>query len=156
MSVESVRGAMGRKVVDRSDAEELGTLGHLVVDIEAKALQAIVVGKGRKAVVVDWADISFGPDAIMVTGPTAAREPNTERERSAAGGAHDLVGRRTLSRLGNHLGAVDDVTFDPATGDLVDIMVGDRRLPAASLLGLGSFACVVADDVDPGDPRARQ
>lgn len=146
---ESLRRSVGRKVVDRTTAEELGSLAYVVVDAPRRALRAVVVGKAKKARVVDWGDLSFGPDAIMVAGAEAVREPGDDQERAAAGGAHDMVGRRVLSRLGNQLGAVDDVTFDPATGDLAEIVVSGHRLPATSLLGLGSYACVVADDFDP-------
>lgn len=147
--VESVRAAMGRKVVDRSTAEELGAVTHFVVDIGRRALRGIVVGKGKRSMIVDWADLNFGPDAVMVAGPESVREPADEAERAGADGAHDLIGRRALSRLGNQLGAVDDVTFDAEGGELHDITVGAQRLPAKSLLGLGSYACVLADDFDP-------
>jgi len=146
---ESVRAAMGRKVVDRSTAEELGSVAHVVVDASRRALRGIVIGRGKRAMIVDWADLNFGPDAVMVAGPESVREPSDDQERAAAGGAHDLIGRRALSRLGNQLGAIDDVIFGAEGGELREIVVGGHPLPAASLLGLGSYACVLADDFDP-------
>jgi sporulation protein YlmC with PRC-barrel domain len=50
---------------------------------------------------------------------------------------------RVLSDLGNDLGAINDVVFDPATGVIETLAVDDREVPAASLLGVGSFAAIV-------------
>jgi sporulation protein YlmC with PRC-barrel domain len=55
----------------------------------------------------------------------------------------ELVGMRVLSDLGNDLGTISDVVFDPVTGVIETLVVGDREVPAASLLGVGSFAAIV-------------
>ena len=59
---ESFRQAMGRKVVSRSSAKELGAVGHLLVEAQQRQIAAVVIGKGKKARLVDWAQLSgFGP-----------------------------------------------------------------------------------------------
>ena len=141
---ESFRGSSGRKVMSRASANEVGAVGHLLVDAQQRRVAAIVIGHGKKAQLVDWAQLSgFGPDAIMVVDEAALRPPADDRERAAVEGSLELVGKRALSERGNELGQIDDVTFDAATGALEDLLIGDRRVPAGSLLGNGSYAAVL-------------
>lgn len=148
---DSFRGAMGRKVISRASAQELGVVAHLLVDAEGRAVGGLILGKGKKAQLVDWDQVSgFGPDAVMVSDDAALRAPADERERLAASGGLELVGRRVLSEMGNELGTVDDITFDPSTGALESLHVGDQEIPASSLLGSGSYAVVLGDDHQPG------
>ncbi len=138
--------ALGRKVVSRASAEELGTLSHLVIDIERATVALLVVGTGRKARLVAWEHVAgFGPDAVMVADESAVQPPRDDREQEAAGGKLDVVGKRTLSDMGNDLGTITDVVFDPETGAIERIMIGDRGEPAASLLGAGSFAVILRE-----------
>ena len=107
---ESFRGSSGRKVMSRASANEVGSVGHLLVDAQQRRVAAIVIGHGKKAQLVDWAQLSgFGPDAIMVVDEAALRPPADDRERAA----------------------------------LEDLLIGDRRVPAGSLLGNGSYAAVL-------------
>jgi len=135
--------ARGRKVVSRTSAEELGNLAHLVVDIKRSQVESLVVGKGRKALLVAWEQVSgFGPDAVMLTDESALHPPRDDRERAAVDGKLELVGKRALTDLGNGLGTVSDVVFEPMTGVIETLVLGDREEPAASLLGAGSFAAI--------------
>jgi uncharacterized protein YrrD len=141
---DSFRRSRGRKVVSRASAHQLGTVDHLVVDAARRHVAAVVVGHGRKAVLVDWSALSgFGPDAVMVADEGALRPPADDRERAAADGKHEIVGIRALTEHGNALGTVDDVTFDPGTGALEALLVGQREIPASALLGVGSYAAVL-------------
>ena len=141
---ESFRQAIGRKVVSRSSAKELGAVGHLIVDAQQRQIAAVVIGKGKKARLVDWAQLSgFGPDAVMVVDEDTLRPPDDDRERDGVDGKLDLLGKRALSERGNELGKIDDVSFDADTGALEDLVIGDRRVPAAALLGSGSYAAVL-------------
>lgn len=141
--------ASGRKVVSRSSAEELGKLAHVVVDVRQRHVASLVVGKGRKALLVAWENVSgFGPDAVMLADESALYEPRDDDERAAADGKLDLVGKRALSDMGNDLGTVGDVVFDPATGTLETVVFADREEPAASLLGAGSFAVIIRAPAD--------
>jgi len=136
--------AAGRKVVSRASAEELGKLAHVVVDVQQRQVASLVIGKGRKALLVAWEDVSgFGPDAVMLVDESALYAPRDEGERAAADGKLDLVGKRALSDMGNDLGTVTDVAFDPSTGALETLVLGDREEPATSLLGAGSYAAVI-------------
>jgi uncharacterized protein YrrD len=146
---ESVRNSIGRKVVSRATAEELGTVHHLFVDGQLRKIASIVIGRGKKARFVDWAALSgFGADAVMVADESSLRIPADDRERSAAEGRMDLVGKRALSELGNELGSIDDVTFDEGSGALEDLVLGERRIPAGSLMGTGTYAAVLDKNQD--------
>jgi sporulation protein YlmC with PRC-barrel domain len=143
---ESFLGSVGRKVVSRSSAKELGSVSHLLVDARQRRIGAVVIGRGKKAQLVEWAQLSgFGPDAVMVVDEGALRPPSDDRERAAAEGKLELVGKRALSERGNELGELDDVTFDADTGVLEDLLIGARRVHAGSLLGSGSYAAVLEE-----------
>jgi uncharacterized protein YrrD len=146
---ERFTNAVGRKLISRATAEELGNLSHLVVDVGRRAVSGLVVGKGRRAQVVDWEHLTgFGPDAIMLGDDASLHLPVDDYERAAAHGERDLLGRRTLSELGNEVGTIDDVTFDAETGELLSIVIGSREHPAADLLGAGSYAVVLSASVE--------
>jgi sporulation protein YlmC with PRC-barrel domain len=141
---ERFAATLGRRLVSRASAEELGELSHLVVDVEHSKVSSLVVGKGRKAVLVDWDQVTgFGPDAVMVTDDGALHEPRDDHESAAANGKLELIGKRVLTDKGEGLGEASDVVFDPATGSVETLVIGDREVPATSFLGAGSYAVVV-------------
>jgi len=79
---ERFAAAMGRKMVSRASAEELGELAHIVVDVEHRRIAYLTAGKRRKALLVDWENVSgFGPDAVIVTDESAL---HAARRRSRA------------------------------------------------------------------------
>jgi uncharacterized protein YrrD len=115
-----------------------------VLDAHQRQVVAVIIGRGKKAQVVEWAHLSgFGPDAVMVGDEGSLRAPADDRERAAADGELEAVGKRTLTETGNELGELDDVTFDSDTGAIETLLIGDREIPAAALLGSGSYAVVV-------------
>jgi len=117
------------------------------IDAERRAVAGLVIGKGKKAQLVDWEQVSgFGPDAVVVSDEGALRTPIDDRERRAAKGDLEFIGKRALSEAGNELGRVDDVTFDASTGALVTLRIGEDEVPAGSLLGGGSYAAVLRVD----------
>ena len=135
---DSFRHAAGRKVISRASARALGVVDHLLVDAEQRRIAAVIVGRGNKAQLVDWADLSgFGPDAVMVGDEGALRPPLDDRERAAADGKLGLVGKRVLTERGNELGTLDDVTFDPETGFVEMLRIGDRDIPAGPCSAAG-------------------
>jgi sporulation protein YlmC with PRC-barrel domain len=147
---DSFRRATGRKVISRASARALGAVDDLLVDAEQRRIAAVIVGRGRKAQLVDWSKLSgFGPDAVMVSDEGALRPPFDDRERAAADGKLGLVGKRTLTERGNEVGTLDDITFDPETGILEILRIGDREIPAGSLLGGGPYAVVLDADQEP-------
>ncbi len=136
--------AVGRKVVSRQSAEEFGTVSHLVVDASTRHVSAVVVGKRRRARLIDWARLTgMGPDAAIIEADDALHEPADEREHAAVAGKLEFLGKRALQETGNELGKIDDVVFDPSSGELLQILVGATEHPATLLLGAGSYAVVL-------------
>jgi sporulation protein YlmC with PRC-barrel domain len=145
---ETFRSALGRKVVSRASAEALGTVSHFVVGDDHKRVAAIVLGKGRRARIIDWGQLSgFGPDAVMVIDDGALRPPVDDHDRAASRGQSDLLGKRALSELGDELGHVDDVVFDPVSGELVLLVIGEQEHPVSSLFSNGPYAAVISQPV---------
>jgi len=137
--------AVGRKVVSRQSAEEFGTVSHLVVDASTRHVSAVVVGKRRRARLIDWARLTgMGPDAAIIEADDVLHEPADEREHAAVAGKLEFLGKRALQETGNELGKIDDVVFDPSSGELLQILVGATEHPATLLLGAGSYAVVLA------------
>jgi len=138
-SVPAFREAHGRPVMSRSSAEKIGEVGQFVVDASARRITAVVVGKGRKARVVDWDGIvGFGPDAVMVESDDRLREPNDGETKT------DWLGRRVMTDLGFELGPLEDVEFDAESGAVQSLAVKDGdAISADRVLGAGSFAIVV-------------
>ena len=140
---DSFTAATGRKVLSRASAEELGKLTQLLVDVGDRRVAQLVVGKGRRVRSVDWEHVTgFGPDAVMLDDAASL----VTRDASTAGA--DLLGQRALSELGNELGWVDDVIFDPTTGAILSLVVGTSEHAAAALLGAGSYAAVLGAAAD--------
>jgi uncharacterized protein YrrD len=129
--------ASGRRVVSRASAEELGNLAHVVVDVKRRQVASLVVGEGRNALLVGWEQVSgFGPDAVVIAEESALRPPRDDRERAAADGKLELVGKRALSDMGDDLGTVSDVLFRPCDRRHRDS--GARRPRGASGVAPGS------------------
>jgi uncharacterized protein YrrD len=148
---ESFRGALGRKVVSRATAHELGAVDQLVTTADCRSVASVVIGRGKKAQLVDWGQLSgFGVDAVMVNDESALRSPSDDREQRAANGKLELIGTRVLSEWGNELGHVDDILFDPGSGSVEALALVDRQIPGEAILGVGSYAVVVAASHDPG------
>ncbi len=140
-----LRDAMGRAVVARDTAETVGQVYGAVVDVGARRITAIQVGKGHKAQLADWSAITgVGPDAIVVDSETGLRSAQGEREERIVKGDIALLGGRVLTDRGDALGTLEDVEFDEDTGEVVALVCGDTSVPAARLRSVGSFAIVVA------------
>ncbi len=141
---DSFREANGRKVISRASARDLGTVSHLLVDAGRRRIAAVVVGRGKRARLVQWAQLSsFGPDAVMVVDEASLRPPADDRERAGVDGKLELVGKRALTERGNDLGTIHDVTFDAGTGALELLQIGEREFPSGALLGSGPYAVVL-------------
>lgn len=134
---------IGRDVVDTSTAEAVGRVEGLVIDVDGGVVAAIVVG-GR---VVSWADAEgVGSDAVTLRSSELLGEPGTDAARSAVAGSSDPVSKRVITEDGFELGKVVDIEFDPDSGVLDRLVLDDGEVGAGRLLGVGSFAVVVAPD----------
>jgi sporulation protein YlmC with PRC-barrel domain len=134
---------LGQGVVSAATAERLGTVAGLVVDPAGGRIASVRVG-GGPAEFVSWEDLrGIGPDAVVVSADAALRMPRPGLEERAVAGHVDLLGKRVLTDAGEEIGTVADVEFDPETGRLTAVVVGERRLPGDGVRGVGPYAVVV-------------
>ncbi|MBA2336983.1 MAG: PRC-barrel domain-containing protein [Acidimicrobiia bacterium] len=138
-----------RPVLDTGSAAEIGRVDGFVVDAAMHRIHALRIGKYKGGSILRWDDVQgFGPDAVTIRSQETVRQPGDALDESG-----DLVGQRVLSDAGFDLGAIDDVEFDPDSGDLQRLILGDRNIDAATLLGAGSYAAVVRQPA--GDVASR-
>ena len=136
--------AENHKVVSTSTAETVGRVADFVVDPAAHQVVAVEVKKAERGDLLAWGDIqAFGADAVTVAAATAvgaAVGPVVQ----LIGKDHHLRGKRLLTSGGDELGKVTDVEFDPATGVVTALLMKKESVDGARLLGVGSYAVVVA------------
>jgi sporulation protein YlmC with PRC-barrel domain len=147
------RNALRREVVDTTEARATGRLDGLVVDPSRSTIEGLVVG-GR---IVDWSDAGgVGRDAITIEGDDLAHEARNDAERAAIEGTTDPIAKPVITEDGFEVGTVGDVEFDPVTGEITWLVLGDDRIKGSRLLGIGSYAVVVSstDRASSGDDLA--
>ena len=137
--------AAGRPVLSRASAEHIGDVKHFIVDVEARQVSGITVGKGKNSAILPWARITgFGPDAVMADTDDAVVPPASDMDKAAVAGKLQMLKQRVLSDHGFLQGSVSDVEFDPDTGALIAIHTTTTVISADQLRGAGSYAVVVA------------
>lgn len=143
MRWNSLRGVT---VVDSNDATSLGSIVAPVMSFDGSAMiEAFVVDGSDGGRVLPFASVSeFGPDAVTVDDRSSFRSPQDDPEREATLGAHRVVGKRVISDTGVDLGTAADLVFNTTSGACERIILDDDDIPAGRLLGVGSFAVIVA------------
>ena len=133
----------GRKVVSTANAETVGKVDDFVVDPASRSVVALRLKKTDSGDTLTWAGLTaVGADAVTVADASVITAADG-RVAELLGKDHRAVGKRVLSDLGDELGKVSDVDFDPANGAITTIRVGERDVPGSALLGIGSYAVVV-------------
>lgn len=139
---------LGENVVSKATADTLGAVTGVVVDAKVRTIAALQLGKGRKAKVVGWSDVSgVGSAAVVVERDAALREPSDDEHRYVRGDVA-VIGGLVLSDRGNAHGNIVDVEYDEVSGALVSIRTASLTVPAVALRSIGAFAWVVAADDD--------
>ncbi len=158
--------ALGRRIVTRDTAEEIGRVTELLIGPDARItavttgpfeLGPMVGGPGwatgmgavgftppAPRIVLDWSSIvGFGPDAVVAEAESSVRELASDEELAAISGG-SLLNRPLMTDAGDILGSIADVEFDTDTGRLTAFVVGDRVVPLTRLMAIGPFAVIVA------------
>lgn len=135
----------GTTVLSRDNAEELGRVRHLLVDVTDRRITALHIdGRRKKALLIDWSALSgFGPDAVVVGASNALRGPADDRELAMVSGDLDWIGRRVLTDGGDRAGTIVDVEFDADSGRLRTIVTDQDTHDASRLLALGPYCVIV-------------
>jgi uncharacterized protein YrrD len=140
----SLVGLLGKKVIARDTAEEIGELQGVVVDAPAGRVLAWQVGKGRKARVVAHEHITGIGDAVVVDAEASVREPADGVEAETVKGHGALLDSLVLADDGTELGTVSDVLVDTDRGALGAVTADSHPVEPKRFRALGSYALVVA------------
>jgi uncharacterized protein YrrD len=134
---------LGQKVVSLATAETVGVLDELIVDPRSRRVVALGIKKSKAGNALPWNGIeSFGPDAVTVSDADKIAAADRDVDQ-LSGKDHRLLGKRTLLAVGDEIGEVEDVDFDPDSGALVALVLPGDSIPAERLVGVGSYAVVV-------------
>jgi sporulation protein YlmC with PRC-barrel domain len=137
----------GRPVLDLATATTVGKIDDIDVDPTTKRAVGFRIAKGSSGDWLAWDRIAaIGPDAVTIESADRleAYAADPSRRGLKANGA---IGGRVLTDQGREVGSLNDVDIDDE-GAMVSLLVGDRRVEADDLLGIGSYATVVRDTVD--------
>lgn len=135
--------ASGRKVVSTSTADTVGKIDDFVVDPAARSVVALMLKKTAGGDTLRWPAITaFGADAVTVAGAEVITDAD-EQIAVLSGKQHRLMKARVLNTLGDEMGTVTDVDFDPVTGEVTALHLDDEQVAGVRLIGIGSYAVVV-------------
>jgi uncharacterized protein YrrD len=142
-----IREALGRRVVARDTAEEIGQVRQVIIGRDAR-ITAITTGPFKLGPDgpgwLDWSSIvGFGPDAVVAATALSVRRLASDEELAAISGG-GLLDRPLMTDAGDIVGSIADVEFDTATGRLTAFLVGERAVPLTRLVAIGPFAVIVA------------
>jgi uncharacterized protein YrrD len=137
--------AVGRKVVSTATAETAGKIDEFIVDPHQRAVVALELKKTDGGDFLPWPGIlAFGDDAVTIESSDKVTDATPELA-GLTGKEHRVLGKRVLSTGGDDLGTVSDVEFDAATGSLTALWLDTDSVDGTRLVGVGSYAVVVAE-----------
>ena len=142
---ESMRAALGRRVVAVDTAEDIGAVKSFVLDRSGQRItQLHVAGGKRSAELVNWSDVTaFGADAVMVASRRAVTDSVEERADQMVRGRVEVIGARVLDTEGFEHGAVTDIEFDTDDGTVLAAVGHGTRWPGDSIRSLGGYALII-------------
>jgi len=137
--------AKNLKVVSKATAETVGKITDYVLNPATGTVAALILKKTSGAGdTLPWGDIAaFGDDAVIIADDNVIVSAAGEL-KELGDKRHHADGKRVLNTAGVELGAVQDVDFDTATGQILALDLKDGPLEAPKLLAIGSYAVVVA------------
>jgi uncharacterized protein YrrD len=138
--------ARKREVVNTTTATRVARVEGFVVLPGPARVALLRLGKVKGAGnLLSWDDLQgFGPDAVTVATDAVIRAPRDEWEQRAENNELEILGKRVLTERGMGLGPITDVDFDPETGAVTSLITKTETIPGQQLIGLGSYAAVVA------------
>jgi hypothetical protein len=87
-----------------------------------------------------------GDDAIVVQDGDVLRPPQSDCERRVLDEDLTILGKLVIDDVGDELGLVADMEFDPDDGAVEAVTLLDNRIPGERLRGIGRYAVVVSSD----------
>jgi uncharacterized protein YrrD len=150
------RDVVGLPVIELKEGKSLGKVHSLVVNPESRRVEALEVGertllKTRTELIPFGKLRSVGTDAVTLQDvdvllPT---ENGPEAEETAE---RRLIGSRMVTEDGTLAGTIEDFSFDPANGTLVELFVSGEKnktyfaLPLDAVHNFGRDFVIVRED----------
>ena len=147
MDIDQLRGMA---VVSVQQAEKLGTIDDVLIDLEQHRIGGLLLHGGlfRGGPVVGWASVStIGHDAVMVDN-TNVTGTATDGDVAGLTRMSALRGMKVVTDAGELAGTIDGADIDPATGQITRYVVAAPSggffhraprflLPPASIAAVG-------------------
>jgi len=136
----------GRRVMARDNAQVVGTVRRLHLDVETARIVGVELdGALDRDTIVEWpAVVAVGQDALMIDNASDRRAPLDDVEQAFVAGEFDLEGKLVLHATGDALGKLEDLAYDEKTGRVTELFVPGRVIPVEHLVALGSYALIIA------------
>jgi sporulation protein YlmC with PRC-barrel domain len=136
----------GRRVIARDNAQVVGTIRRLHLDVESSRIVGLELeGAIDRDTIVEWpAVVAFGEDALMIEHASDRREPLDEVEQAFVAGQYDLPGKLVMDDAGDALGRLQDLAYDEQTGRVTELFVPGHVIAVDRLVALGSYALIIA------------
>ncbi|MFI8879909.1 PRC-barrel domain-containing protein [Streptomyces sp. NPDC055243] len=141
---------LGHPVISAEDARPAGEVAGVGIDPMTRRITELYLRDAKSGDSVPWSEVrGVGPDAVIIDTAAAAAEAARKSPHSRA--HKRLLGKRVLTEYGEDIGTLSEVTFDPETGGVGDLYIGQEQVPAARMVGLGAYALVLG--AAPGPAR---
>lgn len=158
------RRLLGLPVIDLETGKALGRVSRFLLDPRARRVVALIITSGpwaRDEQVLLWEQArGVGPAAITVAGRQAlTRAAHLPQLQALLRRPVRTYGARVLTEDGTFLGTVEELVLDPATGQVVELLLAatglrarlrpPMALPAFSVVVMGEDAVVAREGSRP-------
>ena len=123
MNIEQLHG---RAVVSVQQAEKLGSIDDVLVDLQQHRLAGLVLRGGlfRGGPTIDWSEVrTVGQDAVMVDTNAAAREAHNQGELANMPKFGSVRGTKVVTDAGELAGTISGLDIDQQTGAVTNYIV---------------------------------
>jgi uncharacterized protein YrrD len=118
------RKLTGLPVIAASRGIELGEVREIIYQLTEQRIVAVLLEEGgwlKGAKLVNWEDLKhIGEDAVTVSGEEVILDSNSDSKlQQLCKNREGLKGYRLLTENGLELGSIEDILFNPSTGEIV-------------------------------------
>ncbi len=118
------RKLTGLPVIALDMGSELGEVKEIIYEPREQKILAVLLEEGgwiKGAKIVTWQDLQhIGEDAVTVKGSEVVLDSNSQKElQELCRDRVSLKGFKVLTEKGAELGIIEDILFNPSTGEIV-------------------------------------
>lgn len=150
----------GRQVVSLADAQKLGYVETALIDVHSQTVVGLRVRTGgvfthHHAMLLS--DIrSFGEDALTVEDARHLADEGKMPQLKTSVPLGTILGSRIMNEQGTELGTIDDVDFNPETGQIENYILSgnfldrlrkdEHTMPSSAVKSIGDKIIVVVNE----------